>query len=263
MCTKLFSIARLVVVASVLMAGMYNTASAGILYSDPNAYFNMAGASPWALTGDNDYLIPWEVAPLTYNFQNTYSNKMTQVTMYMHQRHGQYSSVGNSLSYDIVYSPYVEGQTSGITGTDDIWGISVDAEAPMNSFYLKSDAISHPSAWYLPPSASHLTLAVTDSFGNIHLQHQLISDDMFFGIILDEGYLTDIKWYFSDGRDDLLLSDQYGVLRSGYMGLWLSVEFGFGDGTVDSAATTPEPATMLMFGLGLAGLPFVRRLRKK
>jgi len=28
-------------------------------------------------------------------------------------------------------------------------------------------------------------------------------------------------------------------------------------------AVTPEPATMLMFGVGLAGLPFVRRLRKK
>ena len=28
-------------------------------------------------------------------------------------------------------------------------------------------------------------------------------------------------------------------------------------------AVTPEPATMLMFGIGLAGLPFVRRLRKK
>ena len=30
-----------------------------------------------------------------------------------------------------------------------------------------------------------------------------------------------------------------------------------------SDATTPEPATMLMFGMGLLTLPFARRLRKK
>ena len=257
--TNIFSIARLSVVISVLMAGMAKPAAAEILYTDPNAYFSLTGSSPWALTGDYDGLL----TPTHFEFQNTNSKEAAMVTVFSLQ--GTTGDIGvdaNRIMYDSesagwydIHTPYA-------------WGMSLPTMAAIESFYVKAGVLTDPDR-FIPANAAlatHVTLLAIDSLGNEWTMHQSISDDMFFGLILEEGYVTDVYWHFSDGTGDVLLSfkpDRNTPYSWDFYGSWQYVEFGFGDGTLGGENVTPEPATMLMFGIGLAGLPLVRRLRKK
>ena len=253
-----YRILQMFVAASILMVGMHKPVSADMVYSDPNAYFNMAGPSSWALTGDYE----GGFTPTKFELQNAGSNATTMVTMYSLQGTSPYLSVDdNKIMYNVdpswtdIHTPYA-------------WGMNLSATAAIDSFYLKVGALTDLDRT-LPAHAgfsTHVTLVATDSYGIEWVIHQLLSEDMFFGIILEEGYFTNVNWYFSDGTDDVVLyytPDLQAPYQTNYYGYWEYVEFGFGDGSHGSENATPEPGTLLLLGLGLTSLPFARRLRKK
>ena len=244
--------------SAALAAVLSGNVFADVLYSDPSAYFNMVRPSLWALTGDYN----GGLTPTTFNLQNVNSNNVTTIAMYSLQGTTSYLGVnGNKILYN------ADPSWSGIH-TPYAGGIGLSAMAAIDSFYFKVGALTDPNK-VLPPNVglpSHVTLTATDSFGIEWVMHQLISEDMFFGLILDEGYFTNVSWYFSDGTDDVMLyftPDLNAPYQPDFYGVWQYYEFGLGDGTIGVKAAVPEPATLLIAGMGIAGLAATRRLRKK
>lgn len=76
---------------------------------------------------------------------------------------------------------------------------------------------------------------------------------------------SSIPYIAYPGADGLVTLNKYLVGPLGQIGT--GVTLGSGGATVLSASLTgnvaPEPATMALMGAGIAGLPFVRRFRKK
>ena len=141
----------------------------------------------------------------------------------------------------------------GVDGTMSFWhnsannfNISFGSVDYVNSFYM--DVAPH-SSW-----SAAINFAITANYwvDGVMYTTDLVTlnrNNSFFGITLDEGaYLSAINFYST------------GTPNNGYQ-----VTAGFGGDYTGSGdpATTPEPATLVMMGLGLVGLGVARwRARK-
>jgi len=243
-----------------LAALLSGNAFADVVY-DSNSYFALANPSSWELSGTYR---PETSVNGKFNLQNVDTNEMSMIKMY---------SSGCGWIHYVVDNKIVPRAHSFADGASDSgWGVSLSTEAAIDSFYLKFNGSTRHYTWSSSTIgaggknefASHLSMIATDSFGNKHVTHQLISEDMFFGFILDAGYFTDIKWYWSDGTDDVVFGvNPYDGYYTKFVGRMETFEFGFGNGTLGSANPVPEPATMLITGLGIAVVAATRRIRYK
>ena len=212
-------------------------------------YFAAVSPTVWEFTGSH-----YETGPRDQFFgvQEKGGTGSADAHMYSRPDGGEFSVDGNKISYT-----WGKSSSSYIKGTG--WGVDL-SNMQIDSFYL--DMYSS-WLWNMTTYDTYLTLEATDSFGNEYFAHSReVGFEIFFGLILDEGYFTDVKWYWSNGTEDTpLLFDEDGSFATHERGLALSFEFGFGDGT--ASPVVPEPATMLIAGLGIAVVAATRRIRCK
>ena len=200
------------------------------------AYFLQAGPSEWGLIGSADF----DKAKAPYKDFFTLTNVLDQYR----DEDKQVGNMQGSYTLDS-YSGMGAGYSHALNGLDN----SVGMQFSHNSANYGAIAIPDGfiSAFYLNVD-THADAASTQGTFNILIKttngDQLYKNVAFgwAGFILEEGnYLTGFE-ITTNGNPNT--------------GFWF--DFVPGDGT----ALTPEPATILMLGLGLVGLSLVRRRKK-
>ena len=133
-------------------------------------------------------------------------------------------------------------------------------ESFVDSFFINLT----PWSSYSAANAFDLTISFWDSSGafqTVTTKETFTDSTPFLGINLDEGaFLASV--YFASigtGNNGYLIAGM-GFGDSGFYELNPDIDHPFGN---DGSAATPEPATMLVVGLGLAGLGLVRTHRKR
>ena len=208
------------------------------LYSDKNLYMDTVEAADWIFGG----------------FDQVSGNKSPRIWEFSMLLSDGDSSTGTLTMSDYNGAGGLMQAPQGGDGTMTFWHNSAnmydisfgDADF-VNSFYM--DIAPH-SSW-----SAAINFAVTADYwlNGVKYTTDAVTVDMynsFFGIILDEGaYLEAINF------------GSTGTPNNGY-----KIEAGFGDGdtVIELIPAVPEPATLTLVGLGLAGLGgWVRARRKK
>lgn len=200
-------------------------------------YMQLAGSSEWALIGSADF----DKAKAPYSGVFTITNLLDQYR-------GEDQKVGNQQgNYTLdKFNGNGAGYAKALTGTDDYVGMafshnSADVasisipEGLINSFYLNVSTHANINS---TEGTFNITLTTTEG-----IQEFKDIDFGWVGFILDDGvYLTGFE-----------------ITQNSNPNTGFTFDFVLGDGT----ATTPEPATLLIFGLGMTGLGLVQARRNK
>ncbi|MCL2710629.1 MAG: PEP-CTERM sorting domain-containing protein [Planctomycetaceae bacterium] len=211
-----------------------------VSFTDKDAYMESVGASEWTFgkftqRGDD------EKAPITWDF--TMSNQVGEFT-------GLLTMSAFSGNGGLMMGPTVDndGVLKFHHNSANYFEILFDSDAFFDeSFYLEFDP---HSSW---SSADKFVLTATyQQYGAdtaTTILADITRDDTFFGLALEgEAYLTSISFLSTTGTPN-----------NGYL-----VTAGFSGSIVpEPAPIIPEPATLVMFGLGLAGLGVARRRAMK
>jgi len=206
------------------------------LFQDKNTYLNTVGPSDWAFgafvqNGDNFSARVWD-----FTVSNTLTDAIGAGTLTM----SDFNGAGGLMQEP---RPAGNGSLSLWHNSANRLDISFGTTDFIDSFYLGiqphsswSAAIQfHVTADYWVNGVMHTTDAVTLDMNNT-----------FFGISLDDGaYLASVSFW------------SIGTPNNGYR----MIDLGFGNGGGD--VVIPEPATLAIMGLGLAGLAVARRRMKK
>jgi hypothetical protein len=218
--------------------------------NDVEAYFETAASSHW-MFGDLTKIDTKHGQEWGFSLLNTDTDAEAWGTIKSCQHTGNaggftFGSTGDPGTMSIAHNTTL---VAGITF--DLNGI-VTTDSFIDSFYftLAAHDNSHDS---------FVNVTATSANGESIQVRQQASVGMFFGFTLDEGYFTEFAITITDingkiknngGFDNLLI----GLGDSGW--------YNFVDRPGYDDAATPEPATMLVFGLGLVGLGLARRNRK-
>ena len=205
-------------------------------YSDKDTYTSTVAVADWSFgtfqqLGDDK-------SPRVWNFSMFNDGAQSTGTLTMSNFNGAGGLMQAPQSND--------GTISFWHNSANDFNISFGDTNYVNSFYM--DVAPH-SSW-----SAAIRFAVTADYWLDGVKHTtnavtVNGDNSFFGIALDEGaYLSAINFWST------------GTPNNGY-----KVTAGFGGGYVSggSDTTTPEPATLAVLGLGLAGLGIARRRMQK
>ena len=200
------------------------------------AYMQLAGASEWALVGSAEF----DKAKAPYEGVFTLTNLLDQYR-------ADDQKVGNQEGSYILdtYNGMGAGYANALTGIDDYVGMVFSHNsANTSSVALPGGLID---SFYVNVS-THADVNSTQGTFDITLtttNGTQVFEDIAFGwagFILDEGvYLTGFE-----------------ITQNSNPNTGFTFDFVPGDGT----AATPEPASLLIFGVGLAGLGLARRRKQ-
>jgi len=215
------------------------------IYQDKNRYMSTVGPSDWAFgafqqVGNNFSPRVWD-----FTMSNTLTGEMGAGILTM----SNFNGAGGLM----------QEPQAGANGTLSLWHNSAnkldlaftfnfgDEKSFIDSFYL---GIVPHSSW----SAAERFLVTADYWldGVMYTTDAITldKDNTFFGIVLDPGaFLAEINFWST------------GTPNNGYK--MMDIGFGGTFGGGDDSAVVPEPATLAMLGLGLAGLGIARQRMKK
>ena len=276
MCTKLFSIARLSVVISVLMVGTYKPLSADMVagvslgaqtivdaFNGANGgqglhFYYTTDATEQNIRFLHDY--PWANNPGMSTYRgDSYISLQVGETVGGPIRNWPSRPSEGVLSYDNGTSMTTQGSVLNV-GAAYLYRMLVTTD----DFMADSGAFAAAIRFLF----GHDELS-TD-WNNQYLQTLLSvngAQDYWQSAYDPDAYYEEIGNYsifvINSVWSQVIPTDGFSDTPGGVF--WKYEDFLYIAGAVNpyEPATTPEPATMLMVGLGLAGLPFVRRLRKK
>ena len=204
------------------------------VYSDSSDYKNAVVASDWSFTyfnqtgGDNSFT-DW-----AFGFKNEADGTGTGTI-----KATNFNGNGKNDGKDAKIVG-LELQTSHNSANDVLF--SFDGNNYIDSFFFSMNPHSNSS------STGTISLWATyDLDGEVIKSEEVTFNpvyDVFFGIALEEGaILKTIEWSITNNKNT---------------GFFLTAGFGS-----DAPASTPEPATLAILGLGLAGLGYARTRRRK
>ena len=135
-------------------------------------------------------------------------------------------------------------------------------ESFVDSFFINLT----PWSSYSAADAFDLTVSYWDSnsvLQTVTTQQSFTDSTPFLGFNLDNGaYLASVYFASIGTNNNGYLIGGMGFADNGFYELNTDISRPYTGNNDDSATATPEPATMLVVGLGLAGLGFVRRIKK-
>lgn len=213
------------------------------VYTSEAAFKDLVSPSDWGFTGDPIQTGGNGYTKWTFATENGTTGVNGEGTIYATtpgsngngKKDGQANTIGLQLESDHNRADIVTVSFLGDQYIDSFW---VFFERPWSSV----SATSTLSFW-----------ATYDTLTDVGLKTEVFAYDpfeAFFGITLDEGaILKTINWDLKGSNGD------YG--NNGYY-----VTMGFG-GEYEPSNQTPEPATLAIIGLGLAGLGAARARRRK
>ena len=206
------------------------------MYTDKDVYVSTVSQSDWAFSnfnqiGDNKQPIIW-----TFDLSNNASNATGLLTI------NNFNGAGGSSA------PVVQDGKLSITHNSAnefgiVFSFAFDSADYINSYYIDFDPWS---SW----KAANAFMVTVDYYLDGVLYQMADADatsvfkaDHFWGVALDEGaYIAEINFWST------------GTNNNGYQ-----MTMGFGG----EKNATPEPATLALMGLGLAGVAIARRRMKK
>ena len=229
--TSLVLFAALCVAANV-RADIVTVYGAGYGPNNYDAYMEMAGPSAWALVGSADFEKGF--APLEFPFNLTHVSDSTlthEATYIMDSWNGNGSGYASTL-----HGTGVDLGMSFTHNSGNQFGVTIP-EGLVNAFYLNVDFHANQNS-----TQGTYNIEFFDANGQVF---QTISGVAlgFAGFIFEEGYTL----------SGFMITTQ-GNKNTGY-----TIHVIPGDGT----PAVPEPATLAIIGLGLAGLGLAKARRRK